>query len=130
MAAVAPGEFSASDRTEIDRAIRGAEQASRAEFSVFVGDAGTEPRPHAEHLHANLTAPDRSVLLLVDPTAHVIEVVTGSEVRRRLTDQQVRLAVLAMSSAFADGDLVGGIRRGLSMLGEAARPQQTLHARN
>jgi uncharacterized membrane protein YgcG len=126
---VAPGELTASERTELDRAIRSAEQASRAEFSIFIGRAGSDPRAHARLLHGSLTAPARSILLLVDPSARALEVVTGSEVRRRVSDQQVDLAILAMSSAFADGDLVDGLRRGLSILAEAARPQRTLHAR-
>ena len=129
MVAVARGEqLTSAERTELDRAIRAAEQASRAEFSVFIGHAGEEPRAHARLLHGSLTAPARSILILVDPSAHALEVVTGSDVRRRVTDQQVDLAILAMSSAFADGDLVDGLRRGLSMLAEAARPQRTLHA--
>jgi uncharacterized membrane protein YgcG len=126
---VAPGELTASERTELDRAIRSAEQASRAEFSIFIGRAGSDPRAHARLLHGSLTAPARSILILVDPSARALEVVTGSEVRRRVSDQQVDLAILAMSSAFADGDLVDGLRRGLSILAEAARPQRTLHAR-
>lgn len=129
MAAVVPGEFTRSERSELDRAIRAAEQTSRSEFSVFIGHAGSDPRAHARLLHGSLTAPARSILLLVDPYSRAIEVVTGSDVRRRVSDQQVDLAILAMSSAFADGDLVGGLRRGLSMLAEAARPQRTLHAR-
>lgn len=129
MVAVARGEqLTSGERTELDRAIRAAEQASRAEFSVFIGHAGEEPRAHAQLLHGSLTAPARSILILVDPSAHALEVVTGSDVRRRVTDQQVELAILAMSSDFANDDLVGGLRRGLSMLAEAARPQRTLHA--
>jgi uncharacterized membrane protein YgcG len=124
---VAPGELTASERTELDRAIRSAEQASRAEFSVFIGKAGTDPRAHARLLHSSLTAPARSVLILVDPAAHALEVVTGPDVRRRVSDQQVGLAILAMSSDFADGNLLSGLRRGLSMLAEAARPERTLH---
>ena len=33
-----------------------------------------------------------------------------------------------MRSAFAEGDLVGGLKRGISMLAEHARAPQTLHA--
>ncbi len=128
MGPVAAGELSAAQRFEIDRAIRAAEQASRCEFSVFVGAAGIDPRRHATRLHSSLVVPDRSVLVLVDPRAKVIEVVTGSTVRRTLTDSAVGLAVLEMQSAFAAGDLVGGIRRGVSMLAEHARAPETLHA--
>ena len=128
MEPVAAGELSASQRYEIDRAIRSAEQASRYEFSVFVGAAGPDPRMHANRLHASLVVPDRSVLVLVDPQARAIEVVTGSVVRRTLSDAAVGLAILQMQSAFAAGDLVGGLKRGIAMLAENARAPQMMHA--
>ncbi|MBW8752341.1 MAG: DUF5130 domain-containing protein, partial [Propionibacteriales bacterium] len=56
------------------------------------------------------------------------EIVTGSVVRRDLTDDAVRLAAVAMESAFTQGDLVGGIKRGLAQLADAARKPATLHA--
>ena len=126
---MAAGEFSAAERYEIDKAIRSAEQASRFEFSVFVGRAQGEPREFADRLHAASVAPDRSVLLMVDPTARAIEVVTGAEVRRHLTDREVELAVLQMRASFAEGDLVDGLVRGVCQLADHARPQQTLHRR-
>jgi hypothetical protein len=125
---VAAGDFSAGDRFEIDRAIRAAEQTSRFEFSVFVGHAPEPRREYAVGLHAALVAPTHSVLVLVDPVAHAIEVVTGSVVKRTLTDHEVQLAILEMQSAFAAGDLVGGLKRGITMLAEHARAPQTLHA--
>jgi len=125
---VAAGEFSPGERYEVDRAIRAAEQASRCEFSVFVGDSGAEPEAFARRLHARLVAPARSVLILVDPLSRAVSVVTGADVRRNLTDGEVELAVLQMKSAFAEGDLVGGLKRGISMLAEHARAPLTLHA--
>jgi hypothetical protein len=125
---VAAGDFSAGERFEIDRAIRAAEQTSRFEFSVFVGHAEEPRREYAAGLHAALVAPTHSVLIMVDPVARAIEVVTGSVVKRTLTDHEVQLAVLEMQSAFAAGDFVGGLKRGITMLAAHARPPQTLHA--
>lgn len=128
MAPVPAGDgFSAQQRFEIDRAIRAAETVSRHEFSVFVGSSEGETGPFARRLHASLSAPERSVLLFVDPAARILEVITGSVVRRDLSDDAVRLAVVAMQSAFAQGDLVGGIKRGLAQLSEAATKPRTLH---
>lgn len=107
--------------------IRAAEQASRCEFSVFVGTAEGDPQAFARRLHAALVAPAVSVLIMVDASQRALEVVTGSEVRRHLTDGEVELAVLQMKSAFAEGDLVGGLTRGIAMLAEHARAPQTLH---
>ncbi|MEO6512827.1 MAG: DUF5130 family protein [Nocardioides sp.] len=125
---MAAGDFSAGERFEIDRAIRAAEQNSRFEFSVFVGHAQEPHRAYAAGLHAALVAPTHSVLVMVDPVAHAIEVVTGSVVRRTLTDHEVQLAILEMQSAFAADDLVGGLKRGITMLAAHARAPQTLHA--
>ena len=129
MAQVPAGEaFTGRERYDIDKAIRDAETVSRFEFSVFVGASEGETRPFAERLHATLTAPERSVLVMVDPAARILEIVTGSEVRRDLDDNEVNLAALAMQTAFAAGDLVGGITQGLMMLAEHARTPQMRHA--
>lgn len=121
-------DLGAAERYEIDRTIRAAEQASRVEFSVFVGASEGDARAHAQRLHASLVAPARSILLLVDPRARRIEVVTGSEVRRTLSDPEVELAVLEMRGAFAAGQLVAGLKRGITMLAQHARAQHMLHA--
>lgn len=119
--------FSASDRAEIDRAIRSAETASRYEFSVYVGPVDGEPRAAAERMHAALKNPSRAVLVLLDPEHRYLEVVTGSVVRRDLPDDAVALAVVTMQSCFAEDDWVGGIKRGLAQMAEAARAPRTLH---
>jgi hypothetical protein len=121
-------EFTAGQRASLDQAIRAAEQVSRCEFSVFVGAADGDPRAFARRLHAALSTPARSVLVMVDPGARSVEVVTGSQVRRVLGDQEVALAVLEMRSEFAGGDLVRGLRRGVGMLAMSARAPRTLHA--
>lgn len=129
---VAGGDrFGAGDAQALDETIRKAEQLSRVEFSVFVGHAEGEPRAFAQRLHGALVAPARSILIMVDPGAHLLEVVTGSHVRRTLRDQAVELAVAEMQSEFAAGDgtdaIVVGLRRGILMLAENARSPQTLH---
>jgi uncharacterized membrane protein YgcG len=125
---VAAGDaFTASQRHQIDKAIRDAEQMSRYEFSVYVGASEGETRPFAQRLHAALAAPDRSVLVLVDPAARIVEVVTGTVARRDLDDAEVKLATLAMQSAFAAGDLVGGIVAGVHQLAEHARRPTLQH---
>ncbi len=119
--------FSSGQQAEIDRAIRAAETSCRFEFSVYVGAVDGPTQPFAMRLHASLSSPDRSVLILVDPAARAIEVITGSVVRRSLSDDAVRLAVAGMQSAFSGGDLVGGIKHGVGQLAESARQPQTLH---
>jgi len=125
---VAGGDpFSSAQRHEIDKAIRDAETLSRVEFSVYVGRSEGEPRAFAERLHAALATPDRSVLVLVDPSSQLLEIVTGAQASILLDDAEVRLAALTMQSAFAAGDLVGGITRGVLQLAEHARRPQLRH---
>ena len=121
-------EFTTSQQVALDQAIRAAEQVSRFEFSVFVGAAEGDARAFAERLHASLSTPPRSILVMVDATAHLVEIVTGSEVRRVLSDHEVGLALLEMRTEFASGDLVRGLRRGISMLAMQSRTPPTLHA--
>ncbi len=131
MEPVAAGDpLSPADRLVVDKAIRQAEQQCRFEFSVYVGPIeGEDARGFAMRLHHRLVAPDRSVLVCVDPGRRVTEVVTGHDVRRHLTDAEVELAVLAMQSDFRDGNLTSGLTRGIAMLADHARAQNTLHAR-
>lgn len=126
---VAGGDpFRSADRVALDETIRKAEQLARVEFSVFVGNAEDDPRGFATSLHASLVAPARSILIMVDPTQRLLEVVTGSYVRRTLSDGEVELAIAAMQADLAAGDLVGGLRRGIQSLAEHARAPETLHA--
>lgn len=125
---MAAGELSSRDLAELDKTIRAAEQSCRFEFSVFVGTAEDDSRAHATRLHSSLVAPTRSILVMVDPRARLIQVVTGNDVRRHLTDREVELSIFAMQSHFAADDLVGGLKHGIAMLAEHARPQHTLHA--
>lgn len=116
------GYLSSADQASLDAAIRAAEQACRAEISVFVGRCdGEDPRAFATSLHNTLVAPARSILVMVDPAQHVVEVVTGGHVRRSLTDAEAGLAVEEMTRSFAEGDLAGGLRRGIACLAEHAR---------
>lgn len=113
--------LTAAERTELDAAIRTAEQACRAEISVYIGDCDGDPRDFATSLHNTLITPTRSVLVMVDPRRRCVEVVTGGHVRRTLTDDEVARAIAEMTSAFAEDDLAGGLSRGVRALGEYAR---------
>lgn len=120
--------FTSSQRASIDKAIRDAETTCRHEFSVYVGRASGDPRAYASRLHASLVNPARSVLILLDPTARALEVVTGAEVRRDLTDDEVNLVTAQIRAELAEGRLVDGLVRGINQLAAYARKPGTLHA--
>lgn len=123
--------FSGRQRSEIERALKIAESSSGARFSLYVGELGEPGRAGARErafgLHAQLPEPDVRVLVAIDPAGRQLEIVTGGEVRRRLDDRACALAAATMTSAFAGGDLVGGILAGLQMLGEHARSPRGEH---
>ncbi|HWI42338.1 MAG TPA: DUF5130 family protein [Nocardioides sp.] len=113
--------LSETERAALDVTIRKAEQACRAEISVFVGTAHGDPRAFATSLHNTLVLPARSVLVMVDPSRRVVEIVTGGHVRERLTDDEAAQTVAVMTERFAEGDLAGGLADGIEFLGQAAR---------
>jgi uncharacterized membrane protein YgcG len=79
-------------------------------------------------LHAALAGQaDRGVLVLVEPEARRVEIVTGETARRRLDDRAAGLAGLSMATSFAGGDLTGGISNGLRMMAQAAARPPVLH---
>ena len=113
----------------VERAIHDAEAASGLTFSVFVGPSEGDPRQFATRLHSALVDPDNSVLIMVDASARIVEVVTGQAARRVVTDSRAGLAVLGMTT---DVEVVGhdsAIVRGLHHLAGQARRPAPLHDR-
>ncbi|MFT4286710.1 DUF5130 family protein [Nocardioides sp.] len=109
--------MSTAQRATVEDAIRKAELASRAEFSVYVGPVGVDDtRAYATQLHNTLVAPARSIMIVVDPARRLLEIVTGGWVRQSLSDAETALAAETMRSSFAEGDLVGGLRAGIHQL--------------
>jgi uncharacterized membrane protein YgcG len=119
--------FTPSQLEWIKRAVRNAETLSGLTFSVFVGISEEDSRAYAERLHKALTDPDHSVLVMCDLEFRKLEIVTGIEARRVLTDLECRLAAAAMLTSFSGGDIVGGLTAGIQQLGEAAHQPKTLH---
>lgn len=116
--------FSFRELARLDEALTMSSRETGLRFTLYVGDLGTPTRPRAEELHAHSggTAAE-AVLIAVSPGQRVVEVVTGSAAARRLPDRACALAVLSMTTAFAGGDLVGGIINGLRQLADqAGRP--------
>jgi uncharacterized membrane protein YgcG len=113
--------FSDGQVREISRACSTAGAETGLNFSVYIGAAEGDVRDHAERLHSALgSKASRSVLLLVAPQDRQLEIVTGKESSRRLSDRACALAALSMTTSFAGGDLVGGVLTGLRMLAEAS----------
>ena len=107
-------------RGELARVVETADRATGLRFRVVVGDLDSDP--------ATLTSTDPSgVLVAVDPVSRRLEIVTGSLAAERISDRVCALASLAMTSSFAAGDLVGGLRNGIQVLADHGRHHRTPH---
>lgn len=120
--------FTPDQLYDIEKAVRQAEEVSGLRFSVYVGGADSETRPFALELLNELDDPDHSVLVYVDPAGRRLEIVTGSQAKRQLSDAAAGLAALAMQTSFATGDLTGGLVTGVQQLGAHGRQAPLLHA--
>jgi len=105
----------------LDDVIREAERFTGLRFSAYLGDLGPNTAAAAEGLLAGLGADGPSaVLLAVSPGQRVVEVVTGAEAARRVSDRAARLAVLAVVSSCTDGDIPGALVTGIRILADQA----------
>ena len=114
------GPFTTRQLLRLDEALRMADEQTGLTFSVYLGDLEEPVRQHAERLHKQLDGADRAVLVAVSPNQRVLEIVTGNEARKRVSDRDAKLAALSMAAAFAGGDLAGGVLSGLDQLASHA----------
>jgi uncharacterized membrane protein YgcG len=114
------GPFTTRQLLRLDEALRMADEETGLTFSVYLGDLEEPVRQHAEKLHKQLDGTDRAVLIAVSPNQRVLEIVTGNEARKRVSDRDAKLAALSMAAAFAGGDLAGGVLSGLDQLASHA----------
>jgi len=115
----------------IGSAVERVREENGLDLSVLVGDLELDDlsqfRAASERLHAALgERSPAAVLLMVAPGQRRVEVVTGPQVRRRVPDRVSALAVLAMTSAFRGGDLVGGIIDAVRQIADAAGRRSSL----
>lgn len=125
VAAGEPGGLPVRAQDRIEAAIGKIRQDNDLDSSVLVGDLDladlTQFRAGAVRLHAALGQRSaEAVLLVVAPGQRRVEIVTGSSVRRRVPDRVCALAVLSMTTAFAGGDLGGGIVDALRQIADSA----------
>ena len=113
---VADGPFTTRQLLRLDEALRIADQQTGLTFSVYIGELEIPTRDFAEKLHSQIEQSDRAVLIAVSPNQRRLEIITGNEVRKRVSDRDAKLAGLSMAAAFAGGDLAGGVLAGIDQL--------------
>jgi Domain of unknown function (DUF5130) len=117
---VADGPFTTRQLLRLDEALRIADQQTGLTFSVYIGELEVPTREHAEKLHKQIEGADRAVLIAVSPNQRRLEIVTGNEARKRISDRDAKLAGLSMAASFAGGDLAGGVVSGIDQLASHA----------
>lgn len=125
--------LSVAQQERIEHAVAQCRELNGLDVSVVVGDLRVTDlarvREAAETLHAALgERAHAAVLVVVAPGQRRIEIVTGPAARRRVPDRVAALAVLSMTTAFAGGDLAGGIVDGLRQMAEAAGKRPAIAA--
>ncbi|WP_438872275.1 DUF5130 family protein [Paractinoplanes rishiriensis] len=119
-ALAADGPFTTRQLLRLDEALRVADSSTGLTFSVFVGELPTPTRAYAEKLHKQIDDSAHAVLIAVSPNQRRLEIVTGNEARKRISDRDAKLAGLSMAAAFAGGDLAGGVLSGIDQLASHA----------
>ncbi len=114
------GPFTTRQLLHLDHALRTANEQTGLAFSVYLGDLAEPTRESAVALHAQIKNNDLAVLLAASPNQRVLEIVTGSLAKKRISDRDAKLAALSMAAAFAGGDLAGGVMAGLDQLSSHA----------
>ncbi|GIM90748.1 hypothetical protein Ato02nite_025410 [Paractinoplanes toevensis] len=116
----ADGPFTTRQLLRLDEALRVADRQTGLTFSVYIGEMETPSRAYAEKLQKQIEGADRAVLIAVSPNQRKLEIVTGNEARKRISDRDAKLAGLSMAAAFAGGDLAGGVLAGIDQLASHA----------
>jgi hypothetical protein len=117
---VADGPFTTRQLLRLDEALRMADTQTGLTFSVYIGELPTPSRQFAERLHKQIDDAAHAVLIAVSPNQRKLEIVTGNEARKRISDRDANLAGLSMAAAFAGGDLAGGVLSGIDQLASHA----------
>jgi hypothetical protein len=117
---IADGPFTTRQLLRLDEALRIADQQTGLTFSVYIGELEVPTREHAERLQKQIEDSAHAVLIAVSPNQRKLEIVTGNEVRKRISDRDAKLAGLSMAAAFAGGDLAGGVLSGIDQLASHA----------
>ncbi len=105
----------------LDDVLVEAERVTGLRFATYLGNLGADTRSMAESLLESFGhEATMTVLLAVSPGQRVVEVVTGGEAARRISDRAARLAVLSVVASAGDGDIGGGLINGLRILADQA----------
>jgi hypothetical protein len=119
----------AGDVRELQKIAQLGREISGLAFGVYLGDLPLGRESALAH-HAEMRGAERAILVAVDPERRVVEIVVGVDAMPLLDQRACELAVLAMVSAFPAGQIVPGIRDGVTLLADHARTPHVEHLDN
>jgi hypothetical protein len=115
------GPFTPGQLHRLDRSLTAADHRTGLRFSVYIGELRAPTHRAVLGLLDGMGSDARrSVVVAVSPEQRVVEVVTGTDAKRYLPDRTCGLAVASMVSAFAQGDLIGGLVSGVDLMRDQA----------
>lgn len=107
----------------LDDALTYGSRQSKARFSVYIGDLGSETAAGARDVFLKVPTPDEAVLIAVSPNQHVVEVVYGEGLKGRGAESAADLGVAAAVASFKEGNLLDGIISAVRVMSAAiSRP--------
>lgn len=118
------GPLSDTDLDRLSEALTMSSWETGLNFSVYIGDLGDTRSDTLEQLHTSFG--DRAsdtCLVAISPNQRAVEITVGIDAAKRLSDRSCNLAILAMTTNFSGGDLIGGVANGLRMLSDQAGHQ-------
>ncbi len=123
-----PGElsvtypFPVTELVFLDDALKYGSRAAKARFAVFLGDLGADTAATAREILAKVPTPDNAVLLAVSPNQRAIEVVYGSDVQGRGSEESAPKGVSAAAELFADGKLIPCLIKAVEVMSAGVTP--------
>ncbi|WP_066904700.1 DUF5130 family protein [Millisia brevis] len=111
--------FGRDELIRLDETLSAAIRSTNIRFTAYVGDIGTEGARGLKDIFAAAPSADESVLIAVSPNAHTVDVVAGSAVSDRATEEVCKLGVTAAVSEFRAGNLVDGIVSAIRVMSAA-----------
>lgn len=111
--------FGRDELIRLDETLSRAIRSTNIRFTAYVGDIGAELGQGVKDIFAAAPSPDESVLVAVSPNTRTIDIVAGSAVSDRATDEVCRLGVTAAVSEFRAGNLIDGIVSAIRVMSAA-----------
>lgn len=98
--------FDRDELIRLDETLSAAIRSTNIRFTTYLGDIGVDGGHTLEDIFAAAPAPDESVIIAVSPNARTVDVLAGSAVSDRATEEVCKLGLSAATSELRAGNVV------------------------